>query len=125
MNVFYNLQIEEILKGESPDEIPVKTYEIPNGFTDAPKYMAGERLLLFLHEDGGKWHSAKSFETYYYAVSMDNGIFDMEGEIAHPRVTYMFLNDEELVIDGGEAYFHIDKLRASIEEYKGDQLNTN
>lgn len=119
---FHNFSVEEVLKGSVETDIPLHNYATDRGIlVDSPAATPGIRLLLFLQEDGGKWYSAKSYDIYYYTVSSQNGIFDLEGDLAFPRSTFPFRHDDGFIRDDtARPYFHLSKIRASINEYKGD-----
>lgn len=120
--IFRRLHIEELLKGTEGSEIVLSHDRVDEGvLIDSPHFTLDQRLLLFLQEGGGKSYSYKSFDTYYFPISLNNGVFDIEGDLALARSTNPFLEDEGFVWDGVVTpYFHLDKIRANIEDFKGN-----
>lgn len=123
--IFKNISTTEVLKGEIADNFPLGMLDYRRGIVDYSHVESGEHLLLFLHAEGGKSYSAKSFERYYTTMSVDNGIFDLNGDMATPRAPHPFDGDQRFDNEGGYIAVSLDKVRSSIEDYKGSQLSTN
>ncbi len=92
--VFYAVEVTETLKGESENttitvmEIDVEAVDIGE---DSTPLRRGQEVLLFLMEKTAEDRAGLSYNHFYAAASMDNGIFDKAGNnIYTPRLSYLF-----------------------------------
>ncbi len=92
--MFYAVEVTETLKGESENttitvmEIDVEAVDIGE---DSTPLRRGQEVLLFLMEKTAEDRAGLSYNHFYTAASMDNGIFDKAGNnIYTPRLSYLF-----------------------------------
>ncbi|MDH3368484.1 MAG: hypothetical protein OEX97_14555 [Acidimicrobiia bacterium] len=92
--VFYEVESSEVLKGTTDST----TIIVGNpdgeklGSEDVTPLEVGQEVMLFLRAQTAAKDAPgiTLFDSFYTTLSLDNGIFDMDGEVAHPRTPGLF-----------------------------------
>lgn len=94
-NVFYNVEVTDVLRGVVDKTIVVAMPDNEKIIfaSSVTGWKAGEQLLLFLSEQNPKnAPGIKMFDHFYAPMSLDNGVFDvLPGDLAKPRMPKAFL----------------------------------
>ena len=96
--VYYEIDVTEILKGETAETIIVASPDMDQAIcNEVTPLRDGEEVLLFLKErTKGEAPGLKLYEHFYWIVSLDNGVFDVvEGDAVQPRYAEAFVEPNE------------------------------
>jgi hypothetical protein len=94
-NVFYQVEVSEVLRGVVDKTIVVATLdpEVASFIESVTPWKTGERLLLFLAEQNAEnAPGIKTYNHFYATISLDNGVFDvLDGDLVRPRMIGAFV----------------------------------
>ncbi len=123
----YEVEVEEVLKGEVEDTIYVHRYR-PGFFVSemVTKLTKGETVALYLRQDTNRLAPTITYDTFYAPLTFDNSVFDVSTSGAVGPVRRV--DDEAVVTPRGvspsmfssESTFKVSDLREAIEPESGD-----
>lgn len=115
----HDIYVEETLYGKVPTHFPLLRDDVAYyQYNDLTILKEGDRVLMFIAIRPGNPDFARSYDTFY--TTSDNGLFDIEGNHAYPRMPYAFEETKEPYYhqtgDPLQPFFELDQLKETIRQ---------